>query len=70
VFPAAAVFSVCQDTLELFNLGNNTSSIWRILLAIDAEPSIPVQDARDLLEGVVYGIEQIANHCGSGKQFF
>ncbi len=46
---------------DLNNFAEGLSSIWRILLAIDAPPSIPLQDAHDLLEGVVYGIETIAN---------
>lgn len=46
---------------DLNNFGEGLSSIWKILLAIDAPPSIPLQDARDLLEGVVFGIERIAN---------
>ena len=46
---------------DLNNFAEGLSSIWKILLAVDAPPSIPLQDARDLLEGVVYGIERIAN---------
>lgn len=46
---------------DLNHLAEGLSSIWKILLAIDAPPSIPLRDARDLLEGVVYGIERIAN---------
>ena len=46
---------------DLNNFAEGLSSIWKILLAIDGPPSIPLQDARDLLEGVVYGIESIAN---------
>ena len=53
------VEKVLQTDLNYFAEG--LSSIWKILLAIDAPPSIPLQDARDLLEGVVYGIERIAN---------
>ncbi len=46
---------------DLNNFGEGLSSIWKILLAIDAPPPIPLRDARDLLEGVVYGIERIDN---------
>jgi hypothetical protein len=56
---SAEVERVLQFDLNHFAEG--LSSIWKILLAIDTQPSIPVQDARDLLEGVVYGIERIAN---------
>ena len=46
---------------DLNHLAEGLSSIWKILLAIDTPPSIPLQDARELLEGVVYGIEKITN---------
>jgi hypothetical protein len=46
---------------DLNHLAEGLSSIWKILLAIDAPPSIPPEDARHLLEGVIYGIEKIAN---------
>jgi hypothetical protein len=46
---------------DLNNFAEGLSSIWKILLAIDAPPSIPLQNARDLLEGVVYGTKTIAN---------
>jgi hypothetical protein len=46
---------------DLNHLAKGLSSIWKILSAIAAEPPIPLQDARDLLEGVVFGIEKIAN---------
>jgi hypothetical protein len=46
---------------DLDNLAEGLSSIWKILLAIDMPPSLSPDDARELLEGVTYGIEKIAN---------
>jgi hypothetical protein len=52
-----------EDVLQgdLDNLAEGLSSIWKILLAIDMPPSLSPDDARELLEGVIYGIEKIAS---------
>lgn len=46
---------------DLDNLAEGLSSIWRILLAIDMRPSLSPENVRELLEGVIYGIDSIAD---------
>ena len=53
------VEAVLQGDLDY--LAEGLSSIWKILLAIDMPPSLAIDHARELLEGVMYGIEKIAN---------
>lgn len=53
------VEAVLQGDLDY--LAEGLSSVWKILLAIDTAPSLTPDDVRPLLEGVIYGIEKIAN---------
>ena len=52
------VEAVLQGDLD--NLAEELSSIWKILLAIDMPPPLPPDNVGELLEGVIYGIDNIA----------
>jgi hypothetical protein len=53
------VEAVLQDDLD--RLAEGLSSIWKILLAIDMPPPLSPDNVGELLEGVRYGIDNIAN---------